>query len=444
MTDSNYILITVDALRADHLNVYGYDRCVTSPNVDALAGEGLVFNSAYACGVPTFLSFPSVFCSIYPSITMRNMYLPRHIPTFVELLKQAGFYTAAFVDINPFCSSLLGYDRGFDLFHDFFTDLHTMTGRLKRLKARGSTIWHCNKLQKPKKNSAQLIQEAITFIKSTHGKFFIWIHLMDTHWPYFPPENVDKATKKKIINLKNTFQPVPGQQQYDEEARVILESMYDASVRKADAELKDLFDFLRAEDLWENTLIFVTSDHGEELLERGAVDHQENTFQEVTRVPLIVKTPDSDGPKVTDEMTSLLDISTTILENENISIPPKYEGCSMFHNDREYCISETIVPTLNKLAKGKGPKYMFKMPFKDFVYSIRDKNYTVLYDKDDQYKIFDRNSDAKEEVELSKGNSKTDELLTQLKEHQRHRAEVFSDATERGKIRNRVRKLKNY
>jgi arylsulfatase A-like enzyme len=441
---NNYLLITIDALRPDHLNIYGYNKRVTSPAIDQFAERSNVYLNAYACGVPTFLSLPSIFCSVYSSKVMHNMYLPQNIPTLAELLKSQGFRTAAFIDNNPWASSLLGYDRGFDLVKDYFVESLRTKKRNKKIKKNLRFIPKMIYILRylistgsiqPKTNTEQIIQDTLKFMKSPGVNFFAWLHLMDIHWPFSFLKRSNPLAKYEILKVRRLFSPIPGERDYDEKTGQLFEEMYDMSIRRLDAKLEILFDSLQREGILENTWVFITSDHGEEFLERGSLAHHENVYKEVTRVPLIIKKPDSEEYSKSESMVSLLDIPTTILKNESIPIPGGYEGGAIFENERTYCISETVVPTVNKLAKGW--ENLFEVPLNQFIYAVRDKEYTVVYDKDGKYKFFDRKTDAQEKIQIESSNVELERLVGALERHR-----VISVDSERSKVRQRITQLK--
>ena len=119
-------------------------------------------------------------------------------------------------------------------------------------------------------------KDAVTFMKSVEGNFLVWLHFMDTHWPFSFPDYRNPLMKYKILKACRTFSYIPGEWEYDEETWQLIEEMYDTSIRRLDLELQALFKFLEKENLLANSYIFVTSDHGEQLLERGALGHVEN------------------------------------------------------------------------------------------------------------------------------------------------------------------------
>ena len=466
LMNNNYILITIDALRADHLNIYGYEKRVTSPAIDQFAKQSKIYLNAYACGVPTFLSFPSIFCSIYPSKVMHNMYLPKNIPTFVELLKSKGFQTAAFIDNNPFCSSLLGYDRGFDLVEDYFVkslgikeknnvnfvrtiskvahfiDKHLLS-KFVSITIPETVLFVkyliSTKLAQPKTNTEQMIQSAIEFMKLQEGNFFVWLHFMDIHSPYSLSNYRNPVMKYKVIKARRVASPIPNVE-HTEEAIQLMEEMYDNNIRRLDAKLEIFFDFLQKGGILDNTNVFITSDHGEELLTRGLfLTHHENVYKEVAQVPLIIKKPNPEELLKSRRIISLLDIPTTILKNEKIPVPNEYEGVSIFQGKRKYAISETVVPRVNKLANNR--KDLYTVQFNSFIYSIRDERYTIVYDRDNKYKFFDRNDDVLEKKKIKVPNNNLNDLLSFLKEHQTKK-HVHFFGTEKERIKWRLRKLK--
>lgn len=455
LMNNNYILLTIDALRADHLNCYGYNKRVTSPSIDQFARKSDIYFNVYACGVPTYLSFPSIFCSIYPSKVMHNMYLPKNIPTFVELLKNKGFRTAAFIDNNPFCSSFLGYDRGFDLVEDYFVKSlrtkerinlkHGIISKVRRSIPFSIFFFFVKylistKSIQPKTNTEQMIQSAIKFMQSEERNFFVWLHFMDIHWPYSFSDYRNPLMKYKVLKARKVVSPISTDQKHAEETIQLMEEMYDTSIKRLDTNLGILFDFLQKERILENTYVFITSDHGEELLTRGLfVTHHENVYREVAQVPLIVKKPNSEKMLKSQRIISLLDIPTTILRNEKIPVPKEYEGVSIFQNKRGYAISETVVPTVNKLANNW--RDLYRVRFNNFIYSVRDEKYTVIYDRDNNYKFFDREGDITEKKEIEVPTDDLKDLLNSLKEHQAKK-HVHSFGIEKEKVTERIRKLK--
>lgn len=255
-------------------------------------------------------------------------------------------------------------------------------------------------------------------MKSQRGEFFVWLHFMDVHYPYSFPNYRNPLKRYKALKETGRVRASFTQRglEYAEETVQLEEEMYDAGIRRLDAKLEVLFDSLQKEGILENTYIFITSDHGEELLKRGTLTHHENVYQEVTYVPLLIKKPSSEGLLRSERIVSLIDIPTTILENEKIPVPKEYEGRSIFQGKRSYAISETVVPCLHKLASNWEDCY--KVQFNNFIYSIRDEQYTVIYDRDNRYKFFDRKDDALEEKEVKVSNNDLNDLLSSLKEHQ--------------------------
>ena len=143
----------------------------------------------------------------------------------------------------------------------------------------------------PQTNTEQILQDALDFIKKKKENFFIWLHLMDTHWPFCFPAYTNPILKYKVLTTRTNYVDIPGKREYSNEAGELMNAMYDTSIKKLDAMLESLFHSLNKNGILESTYVFFTSDHGEEFLERGSFDHQENVYQEVAHVPLIIRRP---------------------------------------------------------------------------------------------------------------------------------------------------------
>ena len=204
MEMKNAILITIDALRADHLSCLGYHR-KTTPQLDEIAKHGILFKNAISNGASTPTSFRPILTSTYHSMYNDDRYLSKYRLTIQEALKRHGYSTAAFHS-NPYLSGYFGYNRGFDtfveisdfkkgdlfkgietkgfesLFHKFLFELKLMKFKLKKLYkfSKGEVYAKANTLN----------EKAIAWLKEHPEKFFIWLHYMDVHTPYTPPKEL--------------------------------------------------------------------------------------------------------------------------------------------------------------------------------------------------------------------------------------------------------------
>jgi arylsulfatase A-like enzyme len=333
----NILLIVIDALRADHLPMYGYSRR-TAPALHALARQGLTFTRAYAQAPSTRPSVATLLTSLYPSAHKANNdrdYLARSVPVLPEFLKAAGYTTYA-ISANANVSPTFGYSRGFDTFEVWKTESEfrvTTAGRLAA-SALGS------RLSRVLGESSEIVPTADSLTDATlrwarraaRTPFFAYVHYIDPHDPYRPPPPFDRAFDHTTDPPRRggvdplTLLP-PGR----EGARVARDlDLYDGEIRFADEHVGRLLAGLRSQGLLENTLIVVTADHGEEFFEHGDEIHGRSAYEEVARVPLIAVWPGRIAPGLRSEaMVGLIDLMPTFLELAGGPGPAGIQGRSV-------------------------------------------------------------------------------------------------------------------
>jgi len=245
----NIILITVDTLRADRLGCYG-SKTVTTPAMDSLARDGVVFERALSQVPLTFPSHAAILTGTYPAYTgVQDFTSPPLGPEFrtlAESLKANGYATGAVVSSFVLDRSW-GVARGFDFYDDAFL---------------GTSFFEKDPalVERPAKES---VDHALAWLERTRRRpFFLWLHLYDPHSPYRPPE--------------------PFRAQYQGR-------LYDGEIAYADHELGRLMDWLRSHRLYAGTLVVLVSDHGESLGEHGEREHGFFIYNSTTHVPLILK-----------------------------------------------------------------------------------------------------------------------------------------------------------
>jgi len=282
-------LISVDTLRADHLSCYGYRR-VATPHLDALARGGTLF-SAVSSQVPlTFPSHVSLFTSTYPffnGIEDNGETLRPNALTLATILKAHSYRTGAVVG-GFVLDRRFGLDQGFDTYDSTF-DLHRQadsdTGDVKRL-------------------GAEVVATANKWLDANSGSpFFLFVHLYDLHTPY---------------NLPASY-------------RARFGTSYDGELRYVDEQVGVLLESLRQHDVFANSLIVLTSDHGEGLGEHGEKTHGYFIYQSTLWVPLIVHWPAGGAkfPARIDDPAGLMDVAPTILQFAGITPPPEFQGRSL-------------------------------------------------------------------------------------------------------------------
>jgi arylsulfatase A-like enzyme len=313
----DFILITCDTLRADHLGAYGEKRPLT-PRLDAFAQSALLFEEAYS-NAP--MTQPSVSCLLTGKlpgeigVTPGNKTrMPSAAETLAERLRAAGFATAAVVSnyvlrSDPIRPDQVGTRQGFIDFDDRMT-ARERNRELRERVATDTTDAAIAWLEDPKRDPAR--------------RFFLWVHYQDPHGPYVPPDPYAKqvaveARGEKPLRLGTNNRgrgQLPNYQVLGEERDpAVYRALYAAEVRYFDEELGRLLACLERRHLFERSLVIFTSDHGESLGDHGFwFCHGENVHRELVHVPLLVRTPATKEGRRIAAPASHLDVWPTALE----------------------------------------------------------------------------------------------------------------------------------
>jgi arylsulfatase A-like enzyme len=313
----NVVFITIDSLRADHLSCYGYKRD-TSPNIDKLAKEGVIFTQAISPATITPVSLYSIFTSLYPythGVIDWGSFLNSSIPALPQILMNKGYYTKSIIHhgIPEIVYKSLGVNRDF-----------------KESKIEVDT-------------ADKLIDEAIKFIIRKRRPFFLYLHHFDTHWPYHSPTPYNKIfLNDELYYVKDKNLPISNFNYFGYKAipKILIEgnitnvnyyiSHYDGAIRFVDEEIGRLLDKLKKLELYKNTLIIISADHGESFGEHNIYFHHGSLFDTELRVPLIMAGGNifPQGKTINAQVT-LIDIMPTIFDILGIEKPKGIEGISL-------------------------------------------------------------------------------------------------------------------
>ncbi len=289
----NVVLISVDTLRADHLGFYGHPAD-TSPNLDRLADNALVF-SDMICEVPlTAPSFAAMMTSAYPratGVTRNGIQLPENIPTVAELFSGAGYETMCVTSNWTLKSRLSGLDRGFANYDDGF--------KKKR--------WLILKSEREATEVTDLALAQLAARDATKP-FFAWFHYSDPHAPY-------KLHPEFQVSTEEDYAGDPGAK---EKVR------YDSEIRYADSEIQRLLDGLPAE----NTYIVFIGDHGESLREHGYLGHGRRMYQNGLRIPFFIHGP-TIAPGRTKAPVRGIDLAPTLLDLAGLAPAEGMQGLAL-------------------------------------------------------------------------------------------------------------------
>jgi arylsulfatase len=339
---TNVILIVLDAVRADHLKTYGYERD-TMPWLNSIRARGVTFSNAYSLSSWTKPSIASMLTGQYPDVCdvySWNDKLPEPLVTLPEELKIHGYLTAAFCT-NPIISEEFNFSQGFD---QFFYILARGTKQLLFPGDIGSNQFGiCNEwayiMDLIDSNASygdfEIINKRLLLWlnKRPDNPFFLYIHAMEPHQPYFPDElfysgnerllNRDFQYIKRLHNPKDTVS-------VDNRISRISMDRYDDEIRSVDRELEKLFEALDEVRVLDSSLIVITADHGEEFQDHGYCGHGHSMFQEVIRVPLVVLFPNDEFGGITiDDRVDHLDLCPTIYDYLGINFEHQLEGNSL-------------------------------------------------------------------------------------------------------------------
>ena len=314
---TSVLLITIDTLRADHLGAYGYRRS-TSPRIDALAREGVLFERAYATVPRTTQSVASLLTGLYPKHhRARGLFsvLPAGNTTLAEILKAKGYSTWAVVS-NIFLQPGKGFEQGFDTYSN------------PRSRFDGDS-------------SAQITDEALLKLRGAgDGPFLLWAHYLDPHWTYAPQGefatqfNPDYRPTQAMLELqegKSQKGDIIFHNSLSEGDRRHLVALYDGEIAQVDAQVGRLLDGIPA-TVRQRLLIVLASDHGESLCEHDyCFAHGETLYDDTLRVPLLLVLPGkiAPGQRFRGDV-SLMDVAPTILRWLALGDRPGMDGIPLF------------------------------------------------------------------------------------------------------------------
>ena len=312
----NVIVICMDTVRADRLGCYGYERRATTPTLDRLAEAALLFEDTSATAGWTKPSVPSFMTGTYP--VQHGVYdgsargldgevtdiLSPEALTFAEVFSDHGWQTAAFIR-NAQLRAGNGFEQGFDLYCD-------QAGDAREIRWRA--------------------QDWLDSLESGRP-FMLYLHFLDAHWPYpVPDEYATKFADEQAVSLfrapgsRALREAVnDGERILDESELEALGALYDGSLRYIDDQLALLFEGLEARGIFEDTIVCVIADHGEEFMEHGRIGHGHGLSESLLSVPWILRVPGREPDRI-ETPVSLVDLFPTLLSAAGIREVPATEG----------------------------------------------------------------------------------------------------------------------
>ena len=432
------VLITVDCLRADHCGFHGYSR-PTTPFLDALGAESIVVPTAVVAGAPTYYSLPAILASRMPLALGRDVVgLAPGENTLATALRDAGYATAAFSAANPYISPRFGYNHGFEVFEDFLDYGATSAGsedgpvthgsssssgtlgkinHSLRRAARGigfgslydelyfqyrlgvasPRVDHIDTLRRFP-SAEMIVDRALLWLKSVGDRpFFLWLHLMDPHSPYYPSAAVYRELTGRQISASRARYLNEFWNRSDigprslEPKRDSVVPLYDAGIRAVDDQMARFVSQLKRLSLWDLCTLVLTADHGEEFLDHGRRYHAPlNMHEEIVRVPLMIRVPGF--AKVGSPAAaafSHLHLAPTLLNILDVPPPASFQGTTLWPHIQQGAswdipaVSECVYGVTNPLCRQDrmGPR-MFSVRIGRYKLIVRVQGDAVeeLYD----------------------------------------------------------------
>ena len=378
LTRSNVMLLVLDAARARELGCYGYGRA-TTPEIDRLAREGVVFDRAFTPAVYTLAAMSSVWTSEYPDrhhgeVSFSSS-LPKNRLTLAEILTARGIQTAGFV-ANAVAGRVGGFDRGFAEFHELF--------------------------QKYGSGADAFRQALPAWLRANKDRrFFAYLHFREPHFPYDPPPPFDTQFGPDGPIARNVRREMgwiteanQGRRPLSADERAHLVSLYDGNLAFADQVIGELRRVLEAEGLFDRTVVIVMADHGEGLGEHGWIGHNVQLYEESIHIPLVVRFPAGKGPtgKRVAGLVDLLDVAPTIADLFGL--------LGQGGSDKQFQ-GRSLLPVVGG-APGKAA-VLARTVWDRPRYALRDERFKLLYDtRTGEEQLFDVVADPGETRDLAR------------------------------------------
>jgi len=390
----NVILFTIDTLRKDVLGCYGNSE--DTPFIDSIQDRCIRFTNLQAIGPYTQASFPGILTSSYYLEYGKQKMLSAKRTLISEVLKKAGITTAAFHS-NPYLSGYFGWNRGWDIFYDSMED--DVTDEVPYVK--GDVI------------NQNVENWLSTYTKDKeYNRFFLWAHYMDVHEPYVPEKKyvdiIDPAITLNQAEMFSLFKDPLLKRDVSDRGKVeLLKKLYRAHVREVDGYVEELFAMLKKHDLLQNTVVIMTSDHGDEFGEHGGLSHDGKMYSELINVPFLVYDYTRDKGEECDTLMSNIDIPPTIVQFFGLGPVDNFRGIPTLPLNgypEKGCFGEAI-----------GKKSAHEKESDKPVYYYQEKNLKIIYSEEgDKWELYDLRADPEELYNIIDASPKTKEMKEKL------------------------------
>ncbi|MBC8399950.1 MAG: sulfatase [Candidatus Marinimicrobia bacterium] len=382
-TQKNVILFTIDTLRKDVVGCYDEGKSYT-PFLDSIQNNCIRFNNCQSVGPYTQASFPGILTSTYYFEFGREKQLSPKRTIISEVVKNGGFTTAGFHS-NPYLSGFFGWNRGWNTFYDSMMDqvsdmVPYILGDVINAKVNNWLESHTT--------------------DPDYNPFFLWAHYMDVHEPYIPKQEylaqVDPDLKISPEEMFQLFREVILPRDKSNPTKVeILKKLYLAHVLEVDEYARQFFGNLEKAGVLENSIVIITSDHGDEFSEHGSLSHDGKMYNELINVPLMIYIADLKANVVSNAIVSGVDVPPTIANLFGLDVPESYCGQSLLPLDEvssRSCFGESMGKLKHKVQPTDRPVYFYQEDNLRISYRVEDNKwelYDLVSDSAEQQNIID-------------------------------------------------------
>jgi len=453
-------MIVMDTVGAKHMSLYGYHRR-TTPNLEEIAKESTFYSRCYAPGNWTLSSHASLFTGLYPSehlvdgsaLTPHTLTLGKKLQHIVSIFNQSGYNTCC-ISCNGLVSPLYGLCRGFEIFIDY-SGLAPIEDRLKlkndnnikelkrsmaeapNLRESLQIFLHyvlCQKnlnlishtfdylklalirrlglsrMQYSAPFTKRSFRTALKIIKNkisqSNSPFFIFLNLMEAHSLYNPPKKYRHFSKKSDSNKLLPFKL------YDENNKSLIKllpiwnDLYDDEILFLDYLIADFWQQLKVLNIFDNSIVIITSDHGDHFGEKGFYEHNFSLFNDLIWVPLIIRYPSWLKKSCTDNrLVSLTDLYSMLLDIIDSPMPRPLSSYSLLSSEKRASLSAmSLYNQEKKLALAaafkKPKKWVNNLTVHDYAI-IMDNNLKLLQNERNELFLYNLAKDRNEENDLS-------------------------------------------
>lgn len=429
----NILMIMMDATRADRLSSYGYSS-PTSPNIDRIAKEGVLFQNAFSPDVWTLPSMASVFTGLMPhehGADYETPKVPEKYLTLAELLKEKDYITRG-ISTSPWIGTATGLNRGFDKFWESYLVIQNKKkSRPVDLVNRFYSKYIHKMYDKGASRSTKEIIKWMKMFKSTDqsNPFFFFLHYLEPHYPYLPPKSYRKAyipepnELKKAEKIKyNPLDVFAGKIEISDKEYELLNKLYDGEIAYMDSCIGRIYDAMEKIGLLKDTMIILFADHGENIGHHGLIDHHFCLYDSLIHVPLIIRYPKlfPAGSKVSEPVQTN-DIFQTLVQINHLQVnqSPRYSKSLLPETKeweaRPHVLSETT-GSFVRAIEGRGPNQDL---------SVWDHKSICI--RDNQYKYIRHSNGSEEFYNLKTDPKETENLLGSVEPLSQNQRQVIEE-----------------